>query len=56
MDNRIRRNIRQTVLPLLAALIWGTGFSAQSAGADHVGPFTFNALRRCWRWMGRRPG
>ena len=45
MDSRIKRNLRQTVLPLLAAVIWGTGFSAQSAGADHVGPFTFTALR-----------
>ena len=45
MDSRIKRNLRQTVLQLLAAVIWGTGFSAQSAGADHVGPFTFTALR-----------
>ncbi len=37
--------IRQTVLPLLAALIWGFAFSAQSLCADHVGPFTLNASR-----------
>ena len=37
--------IRQNVLPLLAALIWGTAFVAQSMGAEHVGPFTFNAAR-----------
>lgn len=37
--------IRQNVLPVLAALIWGTAFVFQSVGADFVGPFTFNAAR-----------
>lgn len=30
---------------MLAALIWGTAFVAQSVGADYVEPFTFNAAR-----------
>lgn len=38
-------HIRQNVLPVLAALIWGTAFVAQSVSTDHVGPFTFNAAR-----------
>ena len=38
-------HIRQNVLPLLAAFIWGTAFVAQSMAAGHVGPFTFNAAR-----------
>ncbi len=33
------------MLPVLAALIWGTAFVFQSVGADYVGPFTFNAAR-----------
>lgn len=37
--------IRQNVFPVLAALIWGLAFVAQSVGADLVGPFTFNAAR-----------
>ena len=37
--------IRQNVLPVLAALIWGTAFVAQSVGAHYVEPFTFNAAR-----------
>lgn len=37
--------IRQNVFPVLAALIWGTAFVAQSVGADYVEPFTFNAAR-----------
>lgn len=30
---------------LLAAIIWGFAFAAQSAGMEYVGPFTFNAVR-----------
>ena len=37
--------IRQNVFPVLAALIWGTAFVAQSVSADFVEPFTFNAAR-----------
>lgn len=37
--------VRQNVLPVITALIWGTAFVAQSIGADYMGPFTFNATR-----------
>lgn len=37
--------VRQNLFPVLAALIWGTAFVAQSVSTDFVGPFTFNALR-----------
>lgn len=37
--------IRQTVFPILAAMIWGTAFSAQSICARYVGPLTFSAAR-----------
>ena len=37
--------IRQNVFPVLAAMIWGTSFVAQSVSADYVQPFTFNAIR-----------
>ena len=30
---------------LLATVIWGSAFIAQSVGMDHVGPFTFQAVR-----------
>jgi drug/metabolite transporter (DMT)-like permease len=30
---------------LLTALIWGTGFVAQTAGMDHIGPYLFSGLR-----------
>lgn len=37
------------MLLVLAALIWGTAFVAQSMGMDHIGPCTFNAARS---WIG----
>ena len=37
--------VRHTVCPLLAALIWGFAFSAQSVCADFLGPFSVNAGR-----------
>ena len=42
MNNRM---FRQTVLPVLAAIIWGTAFVAQSVCAPYVPPFAFNAIR-----------
>ena len=32
-------------LLLLAAIIWGAAFTAQSVGMEHLGPFSFNAIR-----------
>ena len=37
--------LRQNVLPVLAAVIWGTAFVAQSVCAPYVPPFAFNAIR-----------
>ena len=37
--------VRQVIFPVLAALIWGTAFVAQSVCANIVPPFAVNALR-----------
>lgn len=37
--------LRQSLILLLTAFIWGTAFVAQSAGMEYVGTFTFNACR-----------
>lgn len=37
--------LRQSLLLLLTATIWGVAFVAQSVSMDYVGPFTFNAVR-----------
>jgi len=36
---------QSNLILLLAAAIWGFAFVAQRAGMEHVGPFTFNAIR-----------
>lgn len=40
-----KRQLRNGFLLFLAASIWGMAFVAQSVAADHIGPFTFNAIR-----------
>ena len=37
--------IRATLILLSAAAIWGLAFVAQRVGMDHLGPYTFNAIR-----------
>lgn len=37
--------VRQCLLLLLTAFIWGNAFVAQSTGMDYVGPFTMNCVR-----------
>ena len=37
--------IRQTLFPVLAALIWGTTFVAQSISTHYLMPFAFNSIR-----------
>lgn len=39
------KKMRGNLMLLLTALIWGTAFVAQSAGMDHVQPFTYNGVR-----------
>lgn len=39
------KQMKNNVLLVLTALIWGCAFVAQSVGMDYVGPFTFNAVR-----------
>ena len=39
------KNIKGSIFLLIASLIWGTAFVAQSLGLNNVGSFTFNAIR-----------
>lgn len=38
-------SIRNPLLLLTTAVVWGVAFVAQSVGMDYVGPFTFNFAR-----------
>lgn len=37
--------VRQSLILFLTAVIWGVAFVAQSAGMEHLGPFTYNGAR-----------
>ena len=39
------KRFRGSIMLLLAAVIWGTAFVAQSKGMDYVEPFTYNSVR-----------
>ena len=43
--DKMKNKIRGSILILLATIIWGAAFVAQSVGMDHIGPFTFQAVR-----------
>ncbi len=43
--NKTLDKIRHNVLPLLAAVIWGTAFVAQETAARHAQAFTINTVR-----------
>lgn len=40
-----RQTLRADLLMLLTALIWGSGFVAQTTGMNHIGPFLYSGLR-----------
>ena len=42
---RSKGSLVGALLLLLAAMIWGTTFAAQSEGADKIAAFTFNGVR-----------
>lgn len=44
-SSNLRLKQRNSFLLVLAALIWGFAFVAQSTGGDAVGPYTFNCIR-----------
>ena len=41
----MKKQIRGSLCLLLATIIWGFAFIAQSVGMDKIGPFTFQAVR-----------
>lgn len=45
MDKNRKDNLIGSILLTLCAIIWGSSFVAQTAGAEFVGPFTFIAIR-----------
>lgn len=42
---KIKLEVRNSLLLLLTALIWGVAFVAQRQGGAEAGPYTFNCIR-----------
>lgn len=51
----MKKKMQGTVSLLIATVIWGSTFVAQSLGMDHVGPFTFQAIRCAMAAVGLLP-
>ena len=41
----MKKKVQSIIFLLLATIIWGSAFVSQSIGMDHIGPFTFQAVR-----------
>ncbi len=41
----MKKQLRGSAFLLLATVIWGSAFVSQSIGMEHIGPFTFQAIR-----------
>lgn len=51
----MKKKLTGSIFLLLATIIWGSAFVAQSVGMDHIGPFTFQAVRCAMAVIGLLP-
>ena len=51
----MNKQLRGSIFLILATIIWGSAFVAQSVGMDHIGPFTFQAVRCALAVIGLLP-
>ena len=51
----MKKQLRGSASLLLATIIWGSTFVAQSVGMDYIGPFTFQAIRCALAVIGLLP-
>lgn len=51
----MKQQWKGSLLLLLATVIWGSAFVAQSVGMDYIGPFTFQAVRCALAVLGMLP-
>ena len=47
-----KKQLRNTLMLMACAFIWGTAFVAQSVGSDYMGPYTFLASRSYYTSIG----
>ena len=51
----MKNKLKGSIYLLLATVIWGSAFVSQSIGMDHIGPFTFQAVRCLLAFLGLLP-
>ena len=51
----MKDKLHGSALLLLTTIIWGSSFVAQTVGMDHLGPFTFQAVRCAMAFIGLLP-
>ena len=51
----MKNKLRGSLSLLIATLIWGSAFVAQSVGMDYIGPFTFQTVRGVFALVGLLP-
>ena len=51
----MKKQLKGSAFLLLATIIWGSAFVSQSVGMDHIGPFTFQAVRCLLAVLGLLP-
>ena len=51
----MKKQLSGSLMLVLATVIWGSAFVAQSVGMDHIGPFTFQAVRCALAVIGLLP-
>ena len=51
----MKKQLRGSFLLLMATVIWGAAFVAQSVGADHISPSAFQAIRCALAVIGLQP-
>lgn len=51
----MKKKLRGSIFLLLTTMIWGSAFISQSVGMDHIGPFTFQAVRCLLATIGLLP-
>ena len=53
--DKMKNQIKSSLLLILATIIWGSAFVSQKLGMDHIGPFTFQAVRSFLAVIGLLP-
>ena len=51
----MKKRLSGSIFLLLATIIWGSAFVSQSVGMDHIGPYTFQAIRCAMATLGLLP-